>query len=210
MTKWCIDYIINLGDKMIEEWKQINNFENYEISNLGNVRNFKTKKIISKQKMGNYLTTKLYNIKTKKMKLQNIHRLVAETFIENKENKKCVNHKDGNKLNNSVNNLEWVSYQENTKHAFENGLQKSWFGTKFGKEHPNYKFRGKWKTQINVYQYDKNGKFIKKYNSATEAERILNISCPHIIECCKGKRKTAGGYIWKREENIDGKLEKEK
>lgn len=183
---------------MKEKWKQINDFENYEISNLGNVRN-KSKQFLKQQKMNMYMTIKLYDKKNKKMLLKNIHRLVAEAFIPNLENKPCVNHVDGNKINNCVNNLEWCSYSENTIHAFKTGLQKTWCGEKFGKEHPNYKFRGKWKTQKKVYQYDKNNNFIKKYNSAEEVFRKLNISSSHIGECCKGKRKTAGGYIWKYE-----------
>lgn len=183
---------------MKEIWKKIEHFENYEISNKGNVRN-KNNYTLKQHKMNNYMTIKLYDRNNKKMILKNIHRLVAEAFIPNPNNKRTINHKDGNKLNNNVNNLEWCTHKENTKHAFETGLQKSWCGTKFGKEHPNYKFRGKWKTQKNVYQYDKSNNFIKKYNSAEEVYRILNISSSHIGECCKGKRKTAGGYIWKYE-----------
>ena len=57
-------------------------------------------------------------------KMERVHRVVAEMFIPNTLNKKCVNHKDGNKLNNNVENLEWCTHSENTLHSFENGLQK--------------------------------------------------------------------------------------
>ena len=67
-----------------------------------------------------------------------VHRLVANAFIPNPENKRCINHKDGNKKNNNINNLEWVSYSENMKHAYRTGLAippQTWLG-KFGKSHP--------------------------------------------------------------------------
>lgn len=60
------------------------------------------------------------------------HRLVAETFIPNPENKPCVNHKDGNKLNNHVNNLEWLTVKENTQHSYDNGLQEGIKGSANG------------------------------------------------------------------------------
>jgi hypothetical protein len=126
-----------------------------------------------------------------------VHRLLAKAFIENKDNKPYINHKDGNKLNNAIDNLEWCTQSHNMKEAFRLGLAHSWCGTKYGIEHPNYKFRGKWKTQKKVVQYDLELNTIREFNSATEAERDFGYSCGHISECCRGIRKTACGFIWK-------------
>lgn len=99
---------------------------NYAISNFGNVMNVNTKKILTPQNK-EYLTVTLHNVSNKRgkkgyRKNYKIHRLVAKYFIENPDNKPYVNHKDGNKHNNHVDNLEWVTAQENTVHAYKNKL----------------------------------------------------------------------------------------
>ena len=98
---------------MEEEYKIIKGFENYEVSNIGNVRNIKTGKIL---KPGidshGYYRLSLYYINGNEYK-KLIHKLIAEYFIENPYNKKCVDHIDNDRLNNNINNLRWVSYQEN-------------------------------------------------------------------------------------------------
>ena len=180
---------------MEEIWKDIKKFPKYQISNYGNIKNKKTNKILKTYKNSLYINIKLYK-DDKKSHRVNLHRLIAETFIPNPYNLPCVNHKDGNKKNNNIENLEWCTYSYNTKEAFRLGIQKTWCGTKFGKDHPNYKFRGKWPTQKRIIQLTKEGKKIKIFNSASEVERILKINSSHIREVCKGKRKTAGGYIW--------------
>ena len=65
-------------------------------------------------------------------KIHKIHRLLAEYFIPNPENKPCINHKDGNKLNNDLNNLEWATISENTKHAYANKLERNWWTKELG------------------------------------------------------------------------------
>ena len=72
------------------------------------------------------------NSSNRKQKIHKIHRLVAEHFISNPENKPCVNHKDGNKLNNSIDNLEWVTVSENTRHAYANKLERNWWTKELG------------------------------------------------------------------------------
>ena len=101
----------------MEVWKKIEGFENYEVSNYGNVRNIKTNRVLKPDDLRGYKKVLLYNNGFKK-KFQ-IHRLVAICFIENKQNKPCVNHIDGNPSNNNVKNLEWCTYSENEKHSFD-------------------------------------------------------------------------------------------
>lgn len=106
----------------MEIWKKVEGFENYEVSNYGNVRNSKTKK----EKKCNlntqgYLQTQLS--KNNVRKNFRINRLVAITFIPNENNYTQVNHIDGNKLNNHVDNLEWCLPKENIRHAIENKLR---------------------------------------------------------------------------------------
>ena len=126
---------------MIEIWKPVKGFENYEVSNLGQVRNLnyhREKKIkILKLRMnkGGYLLVGLCKNSKKHTKL--VHRLVAEAFIPNIDNKPEVNHLDGDKTNNKVENLEWSTRSENMKHAHNTGLIKPLTG----ENHPMYGIR---------------------------------------------------------------------
>ncbi len=173
---------------MQEIWKDISNTNNnYQVSNLGRIRSKYNK--YSHKIEENYNILKPY--KTKKgyllvdikdlNKTKQIHRLVAQSFIPNPENKPQVNHIDGNKQNNNVSNLEWCTNKENIIHAIQNGM---------------------WETKLNkirkpIIQYDLKGNYIKKWSSIFLAKKTLKIE--HITEVCKGKRKSAGGYIWRYE-----------
>ena len=120
-----IKQFIPLIDEMSEEWKEIQ--YGYEISNQGRVKNPKGKILGGSTHKDGY---RFITIKGKQIP---IHRIVAESFIENEYNKPFVNHKDGNKMNNSVDNLEWVTQQENIQHSYKNKLQPSKVKTYKGK-----------------------------------------------------------------------------
>ncbi len=116
---------------MKEIWKVVEDYPNYEVSNMGKVYNKKFKRFLSKG--GN--TYKHITLCSDGFTYcVNIHRLVAKAFIPNPLNKPQVNHIDGNKSNNNVNNLEWCTPKENHQHAVRTGLTKL-----KGEDNPNYK-----------------------------------------------------------------------
>jgi hypothetical protein len=98
----------------LEEWRTINDFPNYEISSFGNIKNKNTNRILKQNIKSGYCNINLVN--TNLTKCFKVHRLVAYAFINNAENKLEVNHKDKNKLNNNVTNLEWMTRTENNIH----------------------------------------------------------------------------------------------
>lgn len=165
---------------MEEQWKIITEATNYEISNLGNVRNSITGKLLKgRLSKSGYLQVSIKLINTNNFTNKYIHRLVGIYWIENPEHKREINHKDGNKTNNCVDNLEWVTCSENNMHAINTGLR-------------TYDNR-----MIKINQY-KGDKLIATYKSMHEAKRMTNISLGNIGSVINGIRKTAGGYVWKK------------
>ncbi len=158
---------------MQEIWKDIINFPDYQISNLGNVYSKKNYKIRKPFVSNGYLS--IYLFKNGKRYRKKIHRLVAEAFIPNPNNLPVINHIDGNKLNNIVSNLEWCTSKQNTIHAYKTGLMKT--------------------KQIN--QYDLKGNFIKTWDSIISASVELQLNRKSIQHCCMHRNKTSGGYIWR-------------
>lgn len=184
----------------MEYYKPVNGYDGiYEVSTLGNVRSV-TRKVghidhsitIKNRILKPYLGTNGYYVVTlsKKGKRHrfSIHRLVATTFIQAYNDKPCVNHKDGNKLNNEVSNLEWSTYSENNKHAYASNLKVGYWTGKFGKKHHNSKA---------VYQYSIQGIFIKEFDSIMDARRETGVNDTSISLCCRNRQKTSGNYIWK-------------
>jgi hypothetical protein len=170
-----------------EIWKPITNFEKkgYCISNFGRIKTPNNK---IKEKFA--ISSGYYDLKISKSEREKIHRLVALQFIVNIDNKPFVNHKNGNKLDNRSENLEWVTNQENVIHAYENGLN--------GRS-------------SQVIQYDKEGKdIINEFKSINEASRILNIGQSHISSCCRGKILQTHGLHFKYKENKNEKIREKK
>lgn len=159
---------------MKETWKNVRGYEGlYQISDLGRVKSLKK---ILKPSNSEYKRVNLY--KNGKIKTYYIHRLVAEAFIPNPENKPQINHKDENKYNNNVNNLEWCTHKENMNH-----------GTKQDRESLA-------KTKYNVLQYDLDGNLIKRWFNLREIILNTNYKKANIMYCCKHKYRTAYGYRW--------------
>ena len=153
----------------LENWKRINDF--LEVSDQGNVKSHG--KLIKGEICKNGY--KRINVSHKRTHFKIlVHRLIAKTFIPNPENKLCVNHKDGNKLNNCVSNLEWCSYGENMKHAFKTNLRNA-----KGENNTQHKLTEKQVCEIrNLYEKGKhNGnnayKLAEKYN--VNPKTILDI-----------------------------------
>ena len=180
---------------MQEIWKDIKGYKGiYQVSNLGNVKSL-PRKTNNQYYKGLYLKQYIYKgylrlqlTKHSKSKWFLVHRLVAEAFIPNPKNKPQVNHIDGNKLNNKVDNLEWVTPSENQIHSYQVLKNIPSMKNHFGSNHVAAK---------SIYQFDTNNKFIKKWNSIIEVTKTLNICACNITDCAKGNRKTAGGFIWK-------------
>jgi len=178
-------------DKLyVEKWKGINGYENsYQISSFGRVKCIKKDKhIVMSQRApkNGYLIIGLWDCNKEKKKL--VHRLVAVHFIRNIKNKKTVNHKFGNKLNNMWWNLEWNTHKENITHAIEKLNVKYGSGVVGRKDH-NKK----------VVQYSLDGVKIKEFPSQLDASIELGIVKSSISHCVNGIYKTAGGFIWKKD-----------
>lgn len=170
---------------MTEIWKPVKNYEGlYEISNYGRIKRLAYTREIQKQTMtfkdkmlkpiihqNGYLVVSLS--KNNKQKIYSIHRLVAQTFISNPNNYKYINHKDEDKTNNQVDNLEWCDNKYNLNYGTRNERASKSLGKKI--------------------------KCVETgiiYNSMTDVERKLKIAHNTISKVCQGKRHTAGGYHW--------------
>ena len=152
----------------------------YYISDSGYVKNKKGKVLANiNRNKGGYSCVNLHG------KLKFIHQLVAETFIPNPLKYEIVNHKDGDKHNNKVSNLEWCDRSYNQKHAYANRLQSA----KKGFNHVLSK---------QVLMIDESGYIKNVFGSIQEAATFVKLkSYSNISKCCTGKRKRARGYFWK-------------
>nr|WP_319268334.1 NUMOD4 domain-containing protein [uncultured Draconibacterium sp.] len=190
---------------MEEIWKPVSGFEGYyEVSSLGNVRSVSRTivncKGVRKYKKGIILKPKIekhgyYAVNLKcsgRSVYKRIHSLVAEAFIDNYENKKTVNHISGIKSDNSVSNLEWNTYAENSQHAEKEKLT----------SHPS---GANYSGSKSVVQLDMDGNFIKEYGSLREAARNTTATSINISFCCRGKYSQSGGYKWEYKSDYEKK-----
>lgn len=174
---------------IIMEWKTIiyqDQETNYSISDEGLVRNNITGKILRSQIQQGYChITLTINGKGKRFR---VHRLVAEAFIPNPDNKPYVNHIDGVRSNNKVSNLEWCTPKENTQHAVDTGLM---LPTRERK----------------VIQYSLNGDKIAEYQSVSAAAKATNSLDEKIVLCCQMKRVSHNDFQWRYKEDEVTKLQ---
>lgn len=165
----------------MEEWKTIEGYPNYMVSNMGRVKSLgnnkaRKEKILkgAKNNMG-YLQVVL--CKEGKTKTYLIHKLVALAFLENPDNLPEINHIDEDKSNNCVSNLEWCNRSYNINYGTHN--------EKMAKS-----------KSIPILQFSKTGDFIKKWDSGTQIEKELSIKHSNICSCIKGRYEVAGNYKW--------------
>lgn len=157
---------------MIEEWRTIEGYEDYQVSNLGRVKSskYKTEKILTPNKnkiKGGYLYVTL--CKGGRKQSFQIHRLVAKAFMPNSYDFILeINHIDRNPENNSIDNLEWCNRQKNVEHS----------------------------QNKTVNQYDISGNYIQSFESTKLAGETTGVDPSAISKVCLGKRKTAGGFKW--------------
>lgn len=180
----------------------------YEIDRNGNVYSLPKQEGFyfreTYKKIATYIDYKGYKccklVLNGKVKIEKIHRLVAKVFIPNPENKPQVNHIDGDKLNNNINNLEWCTASENQIHAVKTGLRiptskmRSNGKDRMKEIHKNNKhIHCKEIVQINK----NNNEIIKVFPSIKSASEYVGTPDSNIISVLKGKSITAGGYKWK-------------
>ena len=168
------------------KWKNIEGFKSYQISDTGLVKSLpkrgnKSNFLILKESDNGKGYKKVGLNEDGKFKQFYIHRLVAKAFIPNPENKKTVNHKNGIKHDNRVENLEWNTYSENNFHSVNVLKRKS------TKNNP--------KVCKPAAKLDDDGNVLEIYPSTREADRANGIN--GVFRVCKGKRLTCGGYKWK-------------
>lgn len=176
---------------MEEIYRDVVGFEGkYMVSNLGNVKSLRyqnknEEKVLTPIKHhGGYL---IVHLGAKNLRM--IHVLVAMAFIPNPSGKKLVNHKDGNKHNNCVSNLEWVTAKENTEHAIRVGLRDPHFNNaKSGKENAQSK---------PILQCSVDGSVVKQWDCISDASRAIGCSPAQLINNAQGRTKTCHGFVWR-------------
>ena len=152
------------------------------VSSYGRIKGFKGRLVKLYKSSNGYLVFKYWNGKHVENKL--VHRLVAEAFIPNPDNKPEIDHIDTVRTNNRIDNLRWVTRSENIRHAFSTGLMKP-SRSMLGRKNPNAGRHGK---PIRIIETG------EEFNSITECEKAINGNNRHICDCLAGRQKTHKGY----------------
>lgn len=178
---------------MTSEWMPVKGLEGlYEVNRDGVVRRKETQKVLKAfPNHKGYLNVVMH--KNSKPISRTIHRIVAEAFIPNELNYPQVNHIDANKLNNNVNNLEWVTNLQNMKHAIEHGCFKNHSIKQRLAALENVK-KAQMSQRRPVVWLDIFGNYIKTFNSIVDAEKETGCHNSKITSCCRGRRNTTHGY----------------
>lgn len=185
-------------EQNIEIWKSIEGYSNYMISNLGNVKSLNYKGGKREKILKLYINNSGYALvnltKNGKQKTYLVHRLLAQTFIPNPENKPHIDHINTIRNDNRVENLRWVTQKENNNNPITR------------KKNSKCK-KGKlcYKAKI-ILQFDKDMNFIKKWNCMKDIERENGYFIQNISKCCKETYRTAYGYIWRFAEQENEKV----
>lgn len=189
----------------MEIWKDIKGYEGlYQISNLGRVKSLRKQKgfyireeVILKNRIDRgYLKVTLS--KDNKLKYISVHRLIAEAFIPNPENKSFIDHINGNRADNRIENLRWVTQKENMNNPI---TRKRESNSKKGEKNPQYQ-KPKTEKQLEALRKSNIKSVIcietkEVFESIEDASKKYNITASNISRCCNGIRKTAGGKHWK-------------
>ena len=175
----------------MENWKDIKGYEGlYKVSSYGRIMTVRKNAILCPAKtISNGLTVSLS--KNGKVEKRQVSRLVAAAFIPNPDNKPCVDHIDGDRANNHADNLRWVTAKENCN----NPITKSRLHKKIG-VYMTGRLGGLHQRAKEIAMYSACGDLIKTFLSVKDAQRETGLNDSNIIKCCKGIKKTCGGYIW--------------
>ena len=171
-----------------KEWRTVIEYDKYEVNQFGEIRHKKRKQILKPRpnRSGYEYVNFRINGESKNFA---IHRIVANAFIPNPNGYTEVNHKDYNKSNNCVDNLEWVTSSGNKSHAY--------------KKIENHIIRGK-----EVEQYTKAGEYVKTYDTVSDAAKAMGCCVAAISNCCLGRTKTSMGFQWRFSEGSTTKYER--